>query len=109
MGSDDRGDSFPFDFEPNGIPFGSENRTESCPHDHLIPFYLKGHGNKVFSVRRERERAWGGNISRGGRIGREGGGRGFLRQVLLMKFGPGLYIGAAPLNSEKQTTCGRVR
>ena len=22
----DRGDSFPFDFEPNGIPFGSENR-----------------------------------------------------------------------------------
>ena len=24
----DRGDSFPFDFEPNGIQFGSENRKE---------------------------------------------------------------------------------
>ena len=24
----DRGDSFPFDYEPNGIPFGSENRKE---------------------------------------------------------------------------------
>ena len=33
----DRGDSFPFDFEPNGIAFGSENRKENCHHDH-IPF-----------------------------------------------------------------------
>ena len=25
----DRGDSFPFNFEPNGFPFGSENRKEN--------------------------------------------------------------------------------
>ena len=37
------GDSFPFDFEPNGIPFGSENRKENCHHDH-IPFNFKGNG-----------------------------------------------------------------
>ena len=29
----DRGDSFPFDFEPNAIPFGSENGKENCHHD----------------------------------------------------------------------------
>ena len=45
----DRGDMFPFDFEPNGIPFVSENRKETCPHDH-IPFNLKGNGNIVFAV-----------------------------------------------------------
>ena len=45
----DRGDSLPFDFEPNGIPIGSENRKENCHHDH-IPFNLKGNGNIVFSV-----------------------------------------------------------
>ena len=45
----DRGDSFPFDFEPNGIPLGSENRKENCHHDH-IPFNGKVNGNIVFSV-----------------------------------------------------------
>ena len=45
----DRGDSFLFDFEPNGIPFGSENRKENCHHDY-IPFNVKGIGNIVFSV-----------------------------------------------------------
>ena len=54
----DRGDSFPFDFEPNGIPFGSkstllssliQNRKENCHHDH-IPFNLKGNEILVFSV-----------------------------------------------------------
>ena len=45
----DRGDSFPFDFEPNGIPFGSENRKGNCPHYH-IPFNVKGIENIVFSV-----------------------------------------------------------
>ena len=45
----DRGDSFPFDFGPNGIPFGSVNRKENCHHDH-IPFNVKGNGNIVFSV-----------------------------------------------------------
>ena len=46
----DRGDSFPFDFESNGIPFGSENRKGTCHHDH-IPFNVKANGNLVFSVR----------------------------------------------------------
>ena len=45
----DRGDSFPFDFESNGILFGSENRKENRHHDH-IPFNVKGNGNVVFSV-----------------------------------------------------------
>ena len=44
------GDSFPLDFETNGIPFGSENLKENCHHDH-IPFNVKGNGNIVFSVR----------------------------------------------------------
>ena len=45
----DRGDCFPFDFEPNGIPFGSENLKENCHHDH-IPFNMKRNENIVFSV-----------------------------------------------------------
>ena len=45
----DRGDSFPFVFEPNGVPFGSENRKENCHHDH-IPFNEKGNRILVFSV-----------------------------------------------------------
>ena len=44
----DRGDSFPFDFEPNGNPFGL-NRKVSRHHDH-IPFNVKENGNIVFSV-----------------------------------------------------------
>ena len=40
----DRGDSFPFDFEPNRITFGSENRKENCHRDH-IPLNLKGNEN----------------------------------------------------------------
>ena len=45
----DRGGNFTFDFTPNGIPFGSENRKENCNHDH-IPFNLKGYGSIVYSV-----------------------------------------------------------
>ena len=45
----DRGDSFPFNFEPNGIPFGTENRKENC-HPNYIPFKVKGNANLVFSV-----------------------------------------------------------
>ena len=45
----DRGDNFSFDFEPNGIPFGSENLKENCHHDQ-IPFNVKGNGSLVFSV-----------------------------------------------------------
>ena len=44
-----RGDCFPFDFEPNGTPFGSENRMENCHPDH-IPFNVKGNRDIVFSV-----------------------------------------------------------
>ena len=44
----DRGDSFHFDFEPNGNLFGAENRKENCHHDH-IPFNLKGNRIRVFS------------------------------------------------------------
>ena len=43
------GDSFPFDFEPNGIPFGSENRKENCHFEH-IPLNLKGNRILAFSV-----------------------------------------------------------
>ena len=45
----DRGASFPFNFEPNGLPFSSENRKENCHHGH-IPFNVKGNRNIVFSV-----------------------------------------------------------
>ena len=51
----DRDDSFPFDFEPDEIPFGS-NRKENCHHDH-IPFNVTGNGNIVFSVIVTREEA----------------------------------------------------
>ena len=46
----DRGNSFPFDFKPNGTPFGSENRNENFRHDY-IPFNGKGNGIRVFSVK----------------------------------------------------------
>ena len=32
----DRGDSFPFDFEPNGIPFGSKSKGKLSPRSYLI-------------------------------------------------------------------------
>ena len=44
----DHGDSFPFDFEPNGILL-DQNQKENCHHDH-IPFNMKGIGSTVFSV-----------------------------------------------------------
>ena len=44
----DRGDSFPFDFEANGNPFGLKLK-ENCHHDH-ISFNVKGIGSIVFSV-----------------------------------------------------------
>ena len=45
----DRGDSFPFDFKPNGIPFGSKSfeLVKNCHHDH-IPLNVKGIGSIVF-------------------------------------------------------------
>ena len=45
----DLGDSFPFNFEPNEISLGSENRKKNCHQDH-IPFNVKRNGNVVLSV-----------------------------------------------------------
>ena len=47
----DRGDSFPFDFESNGIPFGLKSKGKLSPWsiDH-IPFNFKVKGNIIFSV-----------------------------------------------------------
>ena len=44
-----RGDSFPFDFDPNGFPFGSKSNRNSIQIH--IPFNLKGNRNIVFSVK----------------------------------------------------------
>ena len=46
----DHGVSIPFDFEPNGNPFGSNSR-EKLSH---IPFNVSGNGNIVFSVCRKK-------------------------------------------------------
>ena len=36
-----RGDSFPFDFEPNGIPFGSKSKGKLSPRSYPIQFERK--------------------------------------------------------------------
>ena len=37
----DRGASFPFDFEPNGIPFGSKSKGKLSPRSYPIRFERK--------------------------------------------------------------------
>ena len=37
----DRGDSFPFDFEPNGNPFGSKAKGKLSPRSYPIQFESK--------------------------------------------------------------------
>ena len=37
----DHGDSFPFDFEPNGIPFGSKIKEKLSPRSYPIQFERK--------------------------------------------------------------------
>ena len=37
----DRGDRFPFDFEPNGIPFGSKWKGKLSPRSYPIQFDRK--------------------------------------------------------------------
>ena len=37
----DRGDSFPFDFEPNGIPFGPKSKGNLSPRSYPIQFERK--------------------------------------------------------------------
>ena len=36
-----RGDSFPFDFEPNGFPFGSKSKRKLSPRSYPIQFERK--------------------------------------------------------------------
>ena len=44
----DGGDSFPFDFKPDGFLFGLKYKGKLFHHH--IPFNMKGNGNIVFSV-----------------------------------------------------------
>ena len=37
----DRGDSFPFDFEPNGSPFGSKLKGKLSPRSYRIQYERK--------------------------------------------------------------------
>ena len=37
----DRGDRFPFDFETNGIPFGSKTNGQKSPRSYSIQFEKK--------------------------------------------------------------------
>ena len=37
----DRGDSFPFNFEPNGFPFGSKSKRKLSPQPYPIRFERK--------------------------------------------------------------------
>ena len=36
-----RGESFPFDFEPNGVPFGSKSKGKLSPRPYPIQFQRK--------------------------------------------------------------------
>ena len=47
MGYDHR-DGFPFNIEPNGIPFGSKSKGKLSLRSY--PIQCKGNGNIVFSV-----------------------------------------------------------
>ena len=38
----DRGDSFPFDFEPNGVPFGSKSKRKLSPRSYPIQCERRG-------------------------------------------------------------------
>ena len=41
----DRGDTFPFDFEPNGLPFGSKSKGKVSPRSYPIQFERKWNGS----------------------------------------------------------------
>ena len=45
----DRGDSFLFDFEPNGIPFGSKSKGKQSPRSYHIQCEMKWN-TSFFSV-----------------------------------------------------------
>ena len=46
----DRGDSFPFDFEPNGIQFGSKSKGKMSPRSYLIQ-YERNRKYRFLSIR----------------------------------------------------------
>ena len=53
----DRGDSFPLDFQPNGIPFGSQSKRKLSPRSYPIQCerkpkhsFLSVHAEKWLSV-----------------------------------------------------------
>ena len=46
----DRGDSFPFDFEPNGIPFGVKSNGKLCPRSYPIQFEREWKHNFLSAV-----------------------------------------------------------
>ena len=41
----DRGDSFPFDFEPNGVPFGSKSKGKLSPRSYPVQLEKKWNTN----------------------------------------------------------------
>ena len=41
----DCGDSFPFDYEPNGVPFGSKSKGKLSPRSYPIQFERKWNTN----------------------------------------------------------------
>ena len=45
-----RGDSFPFDFEQNGVPFGLESKRKLSPRSYLIQFERKWNTSFSLSV-----------------------------------------------------------
>ena len=49
----DRGDSFPLDFEPNGIPFGSKSIEKLSPRLYLIQCERKWKFNFLSAVQSE--------------------------------------------------------
>ena len=46
----DSGDSFPFDFEPNGFPFGSKSKGKLSPRSDLIQFERRWNTISFLSV-----------------------------------------------------------
>ena len=47
----DRGDSFPFDFQSNGNPFGSKSKGNLSPRSYPIQFERKWNTTRFLSVR----------------------------------------------------------
>ena len=46
----DSGDSFPFDFEPNGFPFDSKSKGKLSPRSYTIKFDRKWKSNSPCAI-----------------------------------------------------------